>query len=307
MRIAAAAIALLAAVAAEGVTIAPGDVAVTAPSCVNACIATAPPPAFYLLDHSLNVKSLRSGYFVAFGPNGHLFASDGGSVTEYDTALTAVHTFTRPAVSTAALTVDPFGNLFVLSFAGELTIYSPAGAVLQTISLPFTASPAVRGPSLDLGPDECTLFYTDPAQTGRRYNICAQLPLANLPPGSWNAVRAMSDGGYAAASNSTLSIFAAHDQLLRAYTPQAGEIYALAFDADPGFILLGTLNGLDRIRLADGVPTGHFNSIIVALAVNGEQRPAAAPLATDIPALSPPLLFAVALGLMALAWQRLRA
>ena len=307
MRIAAAAIALFAAVAAEAVTIAPGDIAVTVPSCINACIATPPPPAFYLLDHGLNMKSLRAGYFVAFGPNGHLFASDGGSVTEYDTALTAVRTFTRPSLSTGALNVDPFGNLFVLSFAGELTVYSPAGVVLQTISLPFITNPSVHAPSLDLGPDQCTLFYTDLAQTGRRYNICAQLPLANLAPGPWSAVRAMSDGGYAAALNSTLSIFDAQDHLLRAYTPQAGDIEALAFDSDPQFILLGTTTGLDRIRLADGVPTGHFNGIIVAVAVDGEQRAASAPLSTGIPALSPALLYALAAALITLAWQRLRA
>jgi hypothetical protein len=304
MRIAAAAI-VFAAVAAHAVTIAPGDVAVTAPSCINICITTPPPPAFYLLDHGLSVKSLRSGYLAAFGPNGHLFASDGASVTEYDTTLTAVRTFTRPNGSTSALTVAQNGNLFVLSFGGVLTIYSPAGAVLQTIALPF-GNPAVRGPSLDLGPDQCTLFYVDVAQTGRRYDVCTQQPLANLAPGPWNAVRAMSDGGYAAAINSTLSIFDAQDHLLRAYTPQVGEIEALAFDSDPSFILLGTSTGLERIRLADGVVTGHFNSIIVVVAVNGEQRAASAPLSIGIPTLSPPLLFALALGLMALAWQRLR-
>jgi hypothetical protein len=306
MRIAAAAVALFIAVAAHAVTIAPGDVAVTAPSCLNACIATPAPPALYVLDHNLNVKTFHDGYFMAFGPNGHLFTSYGASVTEYDTTLTAVRTFTRPQASTAALTVDPFGNLLVMSFAGVLTIYSPAGAVLQTISLPFTPTAPYPAASLDLGPDQCTLFYTDGAQSGRRYNICAQLPLANLPPGSWSAVRTMSDGGYAAASGSTLSIFDGQDHLLRAYTPQVSDIYALAFDSDPGFILLGTSNGVYRIRLADGVPTGHFSSIIVAVAVDGEQRPAAAPLSTDIPTLSPPLLFAVALGIMALAWQRLR-
>jgi len=307
MRIAAAAVVVIvfAAVAANAVTIAPGDVAVTAPSCLYACLSAAPPPTYYLLDHGLNVKGFRAGYYAAFGPNGHLFGSDGGSVTEYDTTLTAVRTFTRPFSSTSALTVAQNGNLFVLSFLGELTIYSPTGAVLQTISLPF-GSPAVRAPSLDLAPDQCTLFYVDTAQTGRRYDVCTQQPLTNLPPGPWNAVRAMSDGGYAAGINSTLSIFDAQDHLLRAYTPQVGDIQALAFDSDPGFILLGTETALDRIRLADGVVTGRFARIITVVAVNGEQRPAAVPLSTDIPTLSPALLFAVAVGLTALAWQRLR-
>lgn len=307
MRIPAAVVAVVfAAVAADAVTIAPGDVAVTAPFCLYMCLSAGPPPTYYLLDHGLNVKGLRAGYYAAFGPNGHLFASDGGSVTEYDATLTAVRTFTRPFATTSALTVAQNGNLFVVSFLGELTIYSPTGAVLQTISLPF-GSPAVRRPSLDLGPDQCTLFYVDTAQTGRRYDVCTQQALTNLAPGPWNAVRAMSDGGYAVAINSTLSIFDAQDQLLRAYTPPVGEIQALAFDSDPGFILLGTATGLERIRLADGVVTGQFPNIITVVAVNGEQRAASAPLSTGIPALSPALLFAVAIGLTALAWQRLRA
>ncbi|HKS21884.1 MAG TPA: hypothetical protein VJZ76_03725 [Thermoanaerobaculia bacterium] len=304
MRIAGAVIAIVfAAVAADAVTIVPGDVAVTMLSCRNACVATPPPPTSYLLGHGLISKSLRSGYYAAFGPNGHLFASNGASVTEYDTTLTAVQTFTRPNGSTAALTVAANGNLFVMSFGGVLTIYSPAGAVLQTISLPFTGNAAGN---LDLGPDQCTLFYTDGARTGRRYDVCTQQPLTNLAPGPWNAVRAMSDGGYAAASNSTLSIFDAQNHLLRAYTPPVDEILALAFDSDPGFILLGTVRGIQRLRLADGVITDSFLSIIVAVAVNGEQRAASAPLSTGIPTLSPALLFAVALGLTALGWQRLR-
>jgi hypothetical protein len=307
MRIVTAVLAIVfGAVAADAVTVVPGDVAVTAPSCLNVCLSAGPPPVYYLLDHGLSVKGLRPGYYAAFGPNGHLFASDGGSVTEYDTTLTPVRMFTRPFATTSALTVAQNGNLFVLSFTGELTIYSPTGAVLQTISLPF-GSPAIRAPSLDLGPDQCTLFYVDTAQTGRRYDVCTQQPLANLAPGPWNAVRAMSDGGYAAGINSTLSIFDAQDHLLRAYTPQVGEIEALAFDSDPAFILLGTATALDRIRLADGVVTGQFARIITVVAVNGEQRPATAPLSTDIPTLSPALLFAVAIGLTALAWQRLRA
>jgi hypothetical protein len=309
MRIAAAAVALLAAVAAEGATIAPGDIAGTEAQCLpgNSCVGTPPPPALALYGNAFHGKGVVAfGSVVAFGPNGHLFFSL-TTVTELDTALAVVRRFPRPSGGTIALTVAQNGNLLTLSPAGVLTIYSPLGTVVQTIALPFTAGSIFNVTHLDLGPDQCTLFYTDRAQTGRRYDVCALHALPGLAPGPWNAVRAMTDGGYIAARDSTLSVFDAQNQLLRAYTLQVDTIEALAFDSDPRFIIAGTASTLDRIRLADGVRTDSLGGGKIDLAVNGEQRPAAAALAADIPALSPPLLFAIALGLMALAWQRLRA
>jgi len=308
MRIAAAAIVLLAAVAAEGVTIAPGDIAYGQPACQGPCVNPSPPPITTLLDNSGAVKPpTLYGYIAAFGPNGHLFISNGGTIQELDTSLAPVRLFQRPGESTVALTIAQNGNVLALSPDGVLTVYSPTAAVLQTNTLPFVVGSLIPPPSLDLGPDQCTLFYTDGALSGRRYDICNDQPLASLAPGQWNAVRAMSDGGYIAVAGSTFSIFEGQNHRLREFTPNVDAIVALAFDSDPRFLIAGTLTAVNRIRLADGVRTAFFGGRMLYLAVNAEQRPAAAPFATDIPALSPPLLFAVALGLTALAWQRLRA
>jgi hypothetical protein len=307
MRIAVAAVALFTAVSAGAVTIVPGDIADGRPGCMNICVSAAPPPLSYVLDHDTHLKATVGGYITTFGPNGHLFVSAGASITEYDTGLAAVRTFIRPNGSTNALTIAQNSDVYALASAGVLTIYSPAGAVKQTITLPF-AGLLDNPPSLDLGADQCTLFYTDGAQTGRRFDVCAVQPLPDLAPGPWKALRAMSDGGYVvAAQQSTLSIFDAHNHLLRNFTPQIDPITALAFDIDPQFVWAGTTATLAKINLSTGAVVASGGPGPSYLAVNGEQRPAAAPLAADIPLLSPSLLLALALGLILLALQRLRA
>lgn len=303
-----AALALLMATSAAAVTIAPGDIAdAPPPPCWGGglCIATPPPPITILLDHDTQTKTTLFGpYVVAFGPNGHLFAGGFGGFTEYDPSLAVVRTL--PATGLTALTVAQNGDVYVLRLDGVLTIFSPAGAVKQTITLPFTAGSLVIPPSLDLAGDQCTLLYTDGAQHGRRFDVCTQQPLPDLAPGPWTAVRAMSDGGYLAGRDATLSIFDAQNHLLRTFTPQIESVTALAFDSNPRFLWAGTPGAVAKIDLATGARVAFGGIGPLYLAVNGEQRPAAAAFASTIPALSPPLLLAMALGLIVLAWQRLR-
>jgi hypothetical protein len=302
-------LALLLATSAAAVTIVPGDIADAPPPVCwggGGCIATPPPPVTVILGNDTQTKTMLPGPFiVAFGPNGHLYASGFNFVTEYDAALAVVRSFTAPTV--ASLTVAQNGDVYVLGPTGILTIFTPAGTTKQTLPLPFTAGSLVIPASLDLAGDQCTLLYTDGAQTGRRFDVCTQQALPDLAPGPWTAVRAMSDGGYIAGRDSTLSIFDAQNHLLRTFTPQIESVSALAFDIDPRFVWVGTIGTLAKIDLSDGgrVAVGGVGPLY--LAVNGEQRPAAAAFAPTIPALSPLLLLAMALGLIILAWQRLRA
>lgn len=310
MRVAGAFLVLFLAVSAGAVTIAPGDIAdAPPPMCWGAggCIATPPPPFVHLLDnHGGAPKTTLTGpYIVAFGPNGHLFASTGTGITEYDGALAVVRQFATS--STSALTVAQNGDVYSLSFSGVVTTFSPAAAVKTTFPMPFTAGSLTIPPSFDLGADQCAIFYTDGAQTGRRFDACTLQALPLLAPGPWTAVRAMSDGGYAAARQASLSIFDAQNHLVRGYTPAyVDDIRTIAFDIDPHFVWLGTLGTIVKVRLADGANVGNAGYAPLYMAVNGEQRPAAAELSTTIPTLSPALLLTLALGLMILAWQRLR-
>jgi hypothetical protein len=309
MRIAVAVLALLAAASAGAVTIVPGDIAdAPPPPCwgEGGCIATPPPPVTFLLDHTTSAKTTLPGpYIVAFGPNGHLFGAV-GNITEYDSSATVVRHITPPFFP-VSMTVAQNGDVYALSPTGTVAILSPTGTLKQTFAMPFTSGPLTIPASFDLGADQCTIFYTDGVQTGRRFDACSVQALPGLAPGPWTAVRAMSDGGYIAVRQSTLSIFDAQNKLLRSYTPQIESVTTLAFDIDPQYLWAGTAFTLTKIRLGDGVRVLFGGVGPLYLAVNGEQRPAAATLATDIPTLSPSLLFALALGLILLALQRLRA
>ena len=305
MRIASAVVAIvLAAVAAEGVTIAPGDVA-TMPVNPCCCILCPPPPQDVLAANDGTLKQKFDGSALAFGPNGHLFVNTFAGLTEYDTSMNVVHTI-HPVFS--KFTIAPNGDIYTLTFSMTIAILSPSGAVKQMFTLPNPEETFSGLQVIDVAPDQCTVFYTDAALHGHRFNTCTGQPLADLAPGTWNALRAMSDGGYLAANGGTLSVFDANNQLLRSYVEQPWTIRALAFDADPRFVWIG-VGTASKMRLADGTIVGIVNALfsgVEEIAVNGEQRSAAADLSTNIPALSPPLLFALALGLTALAWQRLR-
>jgi len=309
MRIAAAALALFVAVSAGAATIAPGDVADATPG-TCCCILCPPPPPMMLLSNTLSFKSnLASTGFAAFGPGNRLYVTNNFSnkIDVYDSALNKTQITTAvPSFSAAGLAVFANGNLLVLT-APTLYILSPSGATLQTFVLPGAGS-GVTGGGIDLAPDQCTVLYLDSAGNGRRFDVCTGQPLANLAPGPWSAVRAFADGGYVAARNATLNIFDASDHLLRTLTPQIDQVTALAFDVNPRYVWVGTIYGVAKVGLAAGDRPLFGGLATTALAVNGEQRPASALAAVqDIPALSPGLLFAVALGLIALAWLRLRA
>ena len=302
--------ALLTAASASAATITPGDIAkAPPPPCWGGgpCVATPPPPVVYLLDRDMQRKLLLPGpLMVAFGPNGHLFGGFFTDIAEYDASLAIVRHFTLPFFP-AAITVAQNGDLYALSWSGSVAILSPAAVLKQTFTMPFTSAETSLAPSFDLASDQCTIVYTDNAQNGRRFDACTQTPLADLAPGPWDAVRAMGDGGYLAARQSTLSIFDAQNHLLRSLTLQIHPISAIAFDSDPAFVRVGTTFTLEKIRLSTGERVDATALGPLYLAVNGEQRPAAAAFATTVPSLSPPLLFGLAAALIALAWQRLGA
>jgi len=307
MRIAGAVIALLVAVAAEGVTVAPGDIAL-APNLFCGIAACPPSPPAALFGSNLQLKQPLDRYqFVAFGPNGHLFGvTVSGTFVEHDSSLNIVRTIHISGIQ--GLTVGANGKIYVASYtsgtAGTLTILSPAGAVEQTYSL--SGIPWLD--AIDLAPDQCTLFWIDNASHGHRFDACSGHALSDLAPGPWAAVRALSDGGYVVGDFGRLAAFDANDHLLAESFIGAWYVTSLAFDADPRFLWIATGGAVTlKYRFADGVIAGSLHNSAQNVAVYGEQRPAAAAAAVAAPALSPPFLFALALGITALAWERLRA
>lgn len=263
------------------------------------------PPAA-LFDNNLTLKqAVGSYYLVAFGPNGHLFGvTVSGMIVKHDASLNVVRTIQMSRVQ--ALTVAASGELYVALYvtgtAGTLTILSPAGTVERTYSLsgiPLTGA-------IDLAPDQCTLFWIDNDSHGHRFDACSGHAVKDLAPGSWTAVRVLSDGGYVVGDFGKVAAFDANDRLLAESSIGAWYVWSLAFDADRASSGSERDHPAVKYRIADGVIGGLLHRSSASIAVYGEQRPSSAAVAVAAPALSP-ALFAVALGLIALAWQRLRA
>jgi len=301
---------LLIAVSATAATITPGDVAITPR--FDTSEGPALPHVSYLQRNTLAPKAaLQSRGALAFGPDGRLYVSPTPpGIDVYDSSLNKTQIVTaalQPGVS--GLAVFANGDFLVLStYATTLYVLSPAGAVKQSFPLtgPFSSG-LTAFETIDLAPDQCTVFYVRETSVGR-FNVCTGLPLADVPGGAWRGVRAFVDGGYVVVRDSTLSVYDAHDQPVRTMTSQFADPTSLSFDVDPHTVVVGTAHGVAKVSLASGNVITSIGGDIVAVAVAGEQRPASADVAVqDIPSLSPRLLFALALGLIALAWLRLRA
>ncbi|HLQ46942.1 MAG TPA: hypothetical protein VK137_19520 [Planctomycetaceae bacterium] len=79
---------------------------------------------------------------------------------------------------------DAQGNIYVAHASGRVTKYSPSGMQLQSFVMNFATTPAGFD-AIDLGADQCTLFFTYALAdgTGRigRYNVCRDLALTDIP------------------------------------------------------------------------------------------------------------------------------
>lgn len=280
-----AAVALLAAVAAGAATIAPGDIAVVPFSFCNTICPPLPPAS--LLSNALATKAiLAENGPAAFASGDRLFVKQTDGVDIYDASLVKSHVaFNPPPAATpsgprfAAMAVAANGDILVLTFDNDLYIESASGVQKAKLTIPMTVG-VVTISGFDLAPDQCTVFAVDGLATIRRFDICTQQPLADVP-GTWTAVRALSGGGYVTARQGAIDTFDGHDQLLRSLTTTITEIpTAMAFDVDPAFVWIGGNQGsLDKVRLADGVSvasSGSQSGFLFWMAVNGEQRPATA-------------------------------
>ena len=161
--------------------------------------------------------------------------------------------------------------------------------------------------AVDRAPKHCTAFSIDAAGRGHRFDVCRRQAMADLPRGPWSTLRAFADGGYLAASGTTLNVFDADDHLVRTLTPQIDGVKALAFDADAQSVWVATAHGVAKVSLPNGNLLLSVAGVGPRLEVYGEQRPASALAAVqDIPSLSTPFLVALAAALIAFAWSRLK-
>jgi hypothetical protein len=194
------------------------------------------------------------------------------------------------------------GDVYVLGENALVTVFSSTGAVKKTVTL---ANSGFFPLAWDLGPDGCTLYYTDNTLAGRRYDACRDQQLADLEPGPWYALRTTSDGGYVVVNDTAVKVFDADNHVVRIVAAnRSGGPWALSFDIDPG-VLWWVAGRTMKFRFAWNTQTVITAAYGSSIAVNGEWRPTSAALATaSIPAVSPLLLVALAAALAAIALTR---
>src|SRR5207302_7146415 len=114
--------------------------------------------------------------------------------------------------------------------SGKTYVISPGGVVQRSFLLP-NVSTSKDAISVDVTPDGSTLVYVGDGASVNRYNVCAQVLLAPVAPGErFEAIRALSDGGFAGVTNGRVKFYDASGRLLYGVIAPAGTpVGALAF------------------------------------------------------------------------------
>lgn len=248
-----------------------GDVAISSDPPAIMCPA---PPRTSVLSFDLKWKSwLYTGDAVAFDSIGNLYAAGGTTLDVFDSTLQAIRSV--PLVEPASgLAVDGAGFAYVIGQSGRAYVYSPGGIGQRTFALPnLSAQTGVV--SIDVTPDGCTLVYVGDGGSLNRFNACAQVALAPIASGErFDAVRALSDGGVAAATDGRIRFYDSNGRLLfDVAAPAGGPIAAFSFDTDGRSLWIANGTFLVRMGIVDRkitarTPVGHPGGV----AVFGEHR-----------------------------------
>ena len=241
-----------------------------------------------------------------------------GNVALYNAngTLTSATFINAPGAPEACVR-DAAGNIFVTSVNAVAAIrkFSSTGTLLQTFL------PGVRSDWMDLGTDQCTMYYDDEGNTPaiHRFNVCSGTALPDLGgSGIFTALRvhpATGDIFVANSGASRVDRFSSSGTLLGSWIPTGvlGVIFALNLDPDGvTFWTGGTGGSVHRFAIATFAPQiSTFNSgnaELFGLSVVGEITtggPGAGP--SEVPTLSQWALIALALmlaGGAALALRR---
>ena len=124
-----------------------------------------------------------------------------------------------------ALTMDAGGNLFVATFSFTVRKLDTTGRTLAQYSLP-SDSGTFGVFSMDLAPDQCTLFYAAARQRIKNYDICRSSGLSDfvdIGPGiSVRMIRVLTDGTVLAAASNGIIRFSRSGEVIKIYGEHAG-------------------------------------------------------------------------------------
>jgi hypothetical protein len=254
-----------------------GDVARSAATPIVMCPT---PPRTSLYSAALAFKDyLFVGDAMAFDANGNLYGVDGTTLQSLDTSLQPLRKVKLPEEA-SSLAVDAGGFAYVVGKSGLLCIFSADGSFQRRFLLPNLTTP-VGAISIDVSPNGCTLVYLGDGGFANRYDICAQMPLPALAaPERFQAIRALSDGGFAGAIGDHIKFYDATGRLVYELLASPGSpVLAMAFDAEPNFMWIANATSLFRMHITDHTITAKTSITDPHnVVVFGELRPSASAL-----------------------------
>ncbi len=247
----------------------------------------------------------------AFDSAGNVYSPTFFTVRIFDSSGRFARNFPRfPANWFTAIAFDRQGNAYISgSFnTGNLAKVDAAGNLLRTFALPTDIGIGV----FDLAADQCTIFYGNPVDRIRRYDVCNAAPLTDFvsipSPGH---LRILADGGLLVTSSDSIYRLNSSGVILRTYQVP-GQLFwsGIAVDVDGrSFWAIGSGDSAFKFDIASGAQMASFRSsdyLFDAITVVGEPRAALAGPPPSIPSLSNWMLAALAASLIALAFIQLK-
>jgi hypothetical protein len=215
---------------------------------------------------------LQANTVSKFSPSGSLIAADFGSGYNQNPESCVMNAAGQILVgqsngSHQVLKLDGSGNL--------LATYSP------------TVGPGGTD-WIDLGGDQCTLYYTSGGTLVRRFNLCTNSQMSDFaaaPSGPCYAHRVRPNGEVLLTCSAAIYRFGATGNLLQTYpgaslSPQPGVLISLNLDPDnTTFWTADAPSRVYRINITSGLVVSTFPipSIVGGLAVSGEPQQTPSP------------------------------
>ena len=185
-----------------------------------------------------------------------------------------------------SLAIDEHGTIF----AGQnlrpiITKFDSTGRLLGSFTVPTAQSGIL---TMDLGADQCTLFYSSGTSVIKRFDVCRNVPLSDfldLGNGYIAKLRVVPDGGVLAATDAAIMRISAGGTIASLLPPGR---YAVSVPTAES-VWVGSGEQLEKISLTTGAVTAGPVSTpdripVDFILVVGEQR--AAQAAADIPDLN---------------------
>jgi hypothetical protein len=275
---------------------------------------------WFLSDGTLNQRmALTVDDFpedFAFDHAGRLYSVTSYAVRVFDPTGRLIGTFGQfQAFTISSMTFDAAGNAYVAANGpGHNVVKVDAtGSFVRQFSVP---AENIGGPgisSMDLGSDQCTLYYTSLHRI-LRYDVCNDRPMpdlnASLPGSAAKGVRLLPDGGVIVAGLEAIYRLNSVGTVTQTYdVPNQDQWLAVALDADQRSFWATSRDMAFKFDIASGAllnPSIQASDyLFTAIAVVGEPRAATLGLAA-IPGMSDWILVALAISLGAAGVMRLR-